>query len=59
VPHRPGLPLADAREALEIFLASDKVTGVVVTEFNAARDPAGVAARTLVDLLIVSLDVTT
>jgi len=59
VPHRPGLPLADAREALEIFLGSDKVTGVVVTEFNAARDPAGVAARTLVDLLIVSLDVTT
>lgn len=39
VAHSPGLSRSQAQEALEVFLASPKVVGLVVTEFNAGQDP--------------------
>ena len=51
VPHRPGLALAQAQEALEVFVGSPKAMGLVVTEFNAARDGDGSLAQRLVDLI--------
>jgi arginase len=62
VPHKPGLSLREAKEALGIFLGSGKAVGLVLTEFNAACDAEGklavrlnetiqeaMAARQLVD----------
>jgi len=46
--HSGGLPYRDAMDALRIFLSSQKVGGLVVTEFNANRDPNGQYARKLV-----------
>ena len=51
VPHDPGLGLMQVREALGIFLASDKSVGLVVTEFNASRDNGGTLALQLIDLI--------
>ena len=51
VPHDPGLGLMQVREALGIFLASDKSVGLVVTEFNASRDNGGTLAPQLIDLI--------
>ncbi|MCH8308757.1 MAG: arginase family protein [Proteobacteria bacterium] len=51
VPHDPGLGLMQVREALGIFLASDKSVGLVVTEFNASRDTDGTLALRLIDLI--------
>jgi arginase len=48
VPHRPGLALAQAQEALGIFVGSRKSVGLVVTEFNAAHDSDGNLAETLI-----------
>ena len=41
VPHKPGLSLLQAKEALGVFLESPKVVGLVLTEFNAGRDTDG------------------
>jgi arginase len=51
VPHRPGLTLAQAREALGIFAGSPKAVGLVVAEFNADHDADGTLARTLVGII--------
>ena len=51
VPHDPGLGLMQVREALGIFLGSDKSVGLVVTEFNASRDTDGTLALRLIDLV--------
>ena len=48
VPHRPGLALAQAQEALGIFVGSRKSVGLVVTEFNAALDGDGNLAEILI-----------
>ena len=55
VPHKPGLSLDQARKALEIFLASPKVVGLVLTEFNASRDGDGRLARRLIDTLVSAI----
>jgi len=44
-----GLSLADALACLEVFLASDKLGGVVVTEVNPDHDPEGGQLERLVD----------
>lgn len=51
VPHRPGLALAQAQEALRIFVASRRSVGLVVTEFNAAQDRGGNLAEKLIDTI--------
>jgi arginase len=48
VPHRPGLALAQAQEALRIFVGSRRSVGLVVTEFNAAHDVDGTLAEKLI-----------
>ncbi len=55
VPHRPGLRLADAEAALEVFLSSPKAAGLVVTEFNARLDPDGRLARRLSESLVQAI----
>ena len=47
VPHRPGLALTQAQEALGVFVDSRKSVGLVVTEFNAAHDGDGKLAEKL------------
>lgn len=47
VPHKPGLSLLEAQEALGVFLGSRKVVGLVLTEFNAACDTDGKLAQQL------------
>jgi arginase len=49
-----GFGLADALACLEVFLASPKLGGLVVTEVNPDHDPDGQLAR-LVDGLIAAL----
>jgi arginase family enzyme len=51
VPHKPGVSLVEAQEALGVFLGSGKVVGLVVTEFNARRDTDGGLAMQLTDTL--------
>jgi arginase len=51
VPHRPGLTLKQAEEALGVFLASRKSMGLVVTEFNAGMDSGGILARRLTETI--------
>ncbi len=41
VPHSRGLSLNESMEALRIFISSPKFGGLVITEFNAERDPHG------------------
>jgi len=52
VPHKGGLSFAEAQQALETLLASPKVVGLTVTEFNANRDPSGTLATRLVRALV-------
>ncbi len=55
VPHRNGLSLAAAGAALEVFLASPRCAGLVVTELNPRLDAAGAAVRELADRLAAAL----
>jgi arginase len=50
-----GLVLADALACLEVFLASDKLGGLVVTEINPDHDPDGDQLGRLVDGLVAAL----
>ena len=52
VPHKPGLSLMKAKEALAVFLASPKAVGLVLTEFNAKRDSQAKLARRLIDMMV-------
>ena len=52
VPHKPGLSLMKAKEALAVFLASPKAVGLVLTEFNAKRDSEAKLARRLIDTMV-------
>ena len=49
LPHYHGLSFDEAISALDVFIASPKFTGLVITEFNADRDPDGILARRLVN----------
>jgi len=40
-PHYEALSLDDAMQALEIFVGSDKLTAIVITEINPDHDPDG------------------
>jgi arginase len=51
VPHKPGLSLLQAQEALGVFLGSHKAVGLVLTEFNAMRDTDGQLALRLSDAI--------
>ncbi|HEY5658197.1 MAG TPA: arginase family protein [Myxococcota bacterium] len=51
VPHDPGLSLTGTKEALQVFLASPRVVGLAVTEFNPAGDADDQLAHRLVDTL--------
>lgn len=47
VPHRGGLSIDDAVEALSVFVASPRCVGLVVTELNPELDTDGFTARAL------------
>lgn len=51
VPHPGGLTLAEASKALRVFVGTPRFAGLVVTEFNAERDPDAALARRLVAIL--------
>jgi arginase len=55
VPHPNGIPLDTAASVLELFLASPKCSGLVVSEFNPSLDDDGSVARRLADRLAVAL----
>lgn len=54
-PHKPGLSLLKANEALAVFLASPKAAGLVLTEFNAKRDSDTKLAQRLIDTIVGAL----
>ncbi|HEU4900106.1 MAG TPA: arginase family protein [Actinomycetota bacterium] len=55
-PHfNQGLALVDALGCLEVFPASDRLGGVVVTEVNPDHDPDGTQLGRLVDGLVAAL----
>ncbi len=49
LPHENGLSFDDTIRALDVFVASLKFAGLIITEFNAERDPDGEHARRLVE----------
>ena len=51
VAHPHGMHFSDAMSALEVFIASRKLVGLVVTEFNADHDAEGILARRFVDAI--------
>lgn len=55
VPHQGGLDPESALAALKVFVASPACAAVVVTEFNAERDPDGAHAGRLAGLLVDAL----
>ena len=56
VPHRPGLSLEQAQEALGVFLGSRNSVGLVLTEFNAAMDSGGRLSRRLTETIQSALE---
>ena len=56
VPHYQGLRFDEAMSALDVFIASRKFVGLVITEFNADRDADGMIARRFVDALAKALE---
>jgi arginase len=57
VPHSEGLSFDEAMSALEVFLASPKLTALVITEFNANRDSDGLYAQQFVNAVATALHV--
>lgn len=55
VPHRGGLSFEEAISALEVFLASPKLVGLTLTEFNADRDPDGALAARLATAVVAAI----
>jgi arginase len=53
--HGQGLALAEALACLEVFLASPKLGGLVVTEVNPDHDPDGGQLGRLVDGLVAAI----
>ncbi len=56
VPHEGGLSFGETIEALPVFVSSRTFAGLVVTEFNAERDPDGTQAQRLVHALAHALE---
>jgi arginase len=56
VPHSQGISFQEAMAALSVFTASRKLAGLVITEFNATRDPDGALARRFVDAVAKALE---
>ena len=56
-PHYAGLVFEEAMAAVDTFLQSEKVLGIVITEVNPNNDPSGVMVIQLVDALVSSLAV--
>jgi arginase len=56
VPHHHGLSFDEAMRALAVFIASPKFAALVITEFNANRDPDGTHAARLVDAVAKTLE---
>ncbi len=55
VPHYHGLSFDEAMSALDVFIASRKFAALVITEFNADRDPEGTLAVRFVDAVAKTL----
>lgn len=49
LPHYHGVSLSEAMGILKVFVSSSKLAGLVITEFNADRDPDGTLAQRFVD----------
>jgi len=56
VPHSQGLRFDEAMVALRVFVASRKLAGLVITEFNADRDADGTLAHRFVDAVAKALE---
>jgi len=56
VPHHNGLAFSQAMEALRAFVSSPRFAGLVITEFNADRDPEGAYAEQLVTAITEALN---
>jgi arginase len=56
LPHHHGLSFDEAMVSLDVFLASRKFAALVITEFNADRDPDGTLAARLVDAVAKTLE---
>lgn len=54
--HAHGLSYDETMNALEIFTASRKFAGLVITEFNAERDKDGTLAQRLVNNVVRTLE---
>ena len=55
VPHYQALSFDEAMAALGVFIASRKLAGLVITEFNAERDADGMLADRFVDAVAKAL----
>jgi len=55
LPHYHGLSFDEAMSALDVFIASRKFAALVITEFNADRDPEGTLAVRFVDAVAKTL----
>ena len=53
--HNQGLSFDDTMAALNVFVASPKFAGLVITEFNVDRDEDGTLARRLVESIAEAL----
>jgi arginase len=54
-PHFAGLTLAEVAACLEVFCASPKFAGLIVTEVNPDHDPDAVLLSQLLDVLVQAL----
>jgi arginase len=52
VPHSQGISFDEAMSALDVFITSSKFAALVITEFNAHRDPEGTLAVKIVDAVV-------
>jgi arginase len=55
VPHHHGLGFDEAMSVLDVFIASRKFAALVITEFNADRDPDGTLAVRFVEAVAKTL----
>jgi arginase len=56
VPHYQGISFDEAMAALSVFIASRKLAGLVITEFNADRDADGTLAHRFVDAVAKAME---
>lgn len=56
VPHQHGISFDETMAGLSVFVASKKLAGLVLIEFNAGRDADGTIARRFVDAVVNVLE---